>query len=202
MHLTVPQEIQMKAIIIHGTKGSPQGNWFPWLSNELQSLQVETQVPEMPRPENQSLESWLEAFKKQCGEPGQGTILIGHSIGAILVLRLLEKIHFPILCTVLVSAPYGDIGIPEYDLLNSSFFSKPFNWLSIRKHGGYIKFFMGDNDPYVPQKQLFDIAQALEVTPKIINNGGHLNAESGYTTFPLLLDFLSDFIRVARPTSR
>ena len=32
------------------------------------------------------------------------------------------------------------------------------------------------------------MAEILEVPEEIIHGGGHLNAESGYTTFPRLLD--------------
>jgi hypothetical protein len=40
-----------KFVIIHGTKGSPEGNWFPWLADFLRQQHAEVVVPRMPTPE-------------------------------------------------------------------------------------------------------------------------------------------------------
>jgi predicted alpha/beta hydrolase family esterase len=50
----------------------------------------------------------------------------------------------------------------------------------------------GDNDPYVPQKTLHDLAESLGVTPIVIHNGGHMNTDSGYTSFPRLLELFDE----------
>lgn len=52
----------------------------------------------------------------------------------------------------------------------------------------------GNNDPYVPQAVLQDLALKLAVTPTIIPQGGHLNQRSGYGEFPLLLEKIQDLI--------
>ncbi len=184
----------MRAIIIHGTKGSPEGNWYHWLASELSKLGVESIVPQMPTPENQTLTDWQKAFKEQCGDITSDSILIGHSCGAVLLMRLLEESEETAAFTVLVAPPYGEIGIPEYDALNSSFLDKPFDWLKIGSKAGKIAYLMADNDQYVPQDQLLRIANSLNVKPLMIKGGGHLNAETGFTTFPQLLYLLNRFL--------
>lgn len=191
----------MRAIIIHGTKGSSQGNWYPWLASELQKLRVETIVPQMPTPENQTLDSWRKTFKEYCGEISRDDILIGHSCGAVLLLRLLEESAQSAAFTVLVSPPFGEIGVPEYDALNSSFLDKPFDWSEIISKTGRLAYLMADNDQYVPQEQLLEVASSLNVKPLIIKGGGHLNSETGFTTFPQLLYLLNRFLEDRKTTN-
>ncbi len=50
-------------IIIHGTGGDPNENWFPWLKSELEKLNCRVLFPKFPTPENQSLQNWLNVFK-------------------------------------------------------------------------------------------------------------------------------------------
>jgi predicted alpha/beta hydrolase family esterase len=180
-----------KVAIIHGTGGSPEGNWFPWLASELQTLGLEVIVPRMPTPENQSLQTWLAAFEEQVGTIDQTTTVIGHSIGAVCLLRILEQAASPIGCSVFVAGLTGRIGIPEFDFLNATFVERPFKWETIRQNAGLVICLSGDNDPYVPLAQGLEIAKNLHVTPTLVKGGGHLNAGSGYLTFPLLLEMLT-----------
>lgn len=192
----------MNAIIFHGTMGSPRGNWFSWLSQELSKLGVNTCVPELPTPENQSLNNWMTAFNEQCTPLTERTILIGHSCGAVFCMRLLEKLSRPVAGTVLVAPPYKQIGMSEIDALNASFLDRPFDWQRIRANAGQLAYLMGDNDQYVPQEQLLKIAEELKVRPIIVSGGGHLNAETGYTSFPLLLELLTELVRSGKITTK
>jgi len=176
-----------KVVIIHGTKGSPESNWFLWLASSLKESDFTVYVPKMPTPEGQSLDSWLSVFHTEVGPVDSTTTIIGHSVGAVFLLRLLESLDTPIHCAVLVAGFTGPLGIPEYDELNSSFVNGAFNWAKIRKSAGEILCFSGDNDPYVPLAQGLEIADNLGVTPNIIPGGGHLNSEFGYNSFPVLL---------------
>jgi predicted alpha/beta hydrolase family esterase len=182
---------RMRANILHGTMGRPDGNWFTWLASALEALGIETIVPSLPTPEGQSLESWRSAFRDQCGSLDSGTVLIGHSCGGVLALRLLEQLEEPIAATVLVAPPIREIGIAKFDELNSTFLDGPFDYAKIKANAGEIVYLMADNDPYVPQDQLRELASSLGVVPNVIEDGGHLNAASGYTTFPALLTLLT-----------
>ena len=45
----------------------------------------------------------------------------------------------------------------------------------------------GDNDPYIPQDVLKKFAKSINAKEVIIHNGGHLNEEAGYNSFPEIL---------------
>ena len=126
----------MRAIILHGTMGRPDGNWFPWLASELTALGIKTIVPSLPTPEGQSLESWRSVFRAQCGSLDSRTVLVGHICGGILALRLLEQLEEPIAATVLVAPPIREIGIVKFDELNSTFLDEPFDYGSIKANAG------------------------------------------------------------------
>jgi predicted alpha/beta hydrolase family esterase len=177
-------------IIVHGTKGSPEGNWFQSLAAGLREAGATVVVPRMPTPEGHSLTGWLQAFDEQCTLVDHNTTIIGHSLGATFLLRYLERTSVKIACSVFVAGVLSQIGIPEYDALNSSFIETPYDWTRILQHAGHVECIYGENDPYVPEGQSLEMARLLQVPPTRIEGGLHLNSEGGYNEFPLLLQRL------------
>lgn len=180
-----------KAAIIHGTKSSPQGNWFQDVASQLAKHDFQSFVPQFPTPDGQSLDNWFAYFGAIVGELDSESIIIGHSVGAVFALRLLERLDAPIAAVVLVAGFTGELGLPEYDKLNSSFVAGAFDWKKIRSNAAQFICMSGDNDPYVPFQQGKEIADSLGVDHLVIESGGHLNAEFGYTKFPQLIDLLT-----------
>jgi len=190
-----------KAVIIHGTKGSPEGNWFQAVAAELDAQGFHTFVPQFPTPEGQNLDNWLATFESEIGELDQHSILIGHSVGAVFVLRLLEMIQIPVHTAVFVAGFTGRLGLPEFDALNATFVSTQFDWEKIGSNASHFICLSGSNDPYVPFEQGKQIANSLGVPHLVIDGGGHLNSESGYRSFPRLLEELSSVGVFRRTTS-
>ena len=181
----------MKAFIFHGTMGSPTGNWFPWVENELVLKGWDVSVPSFPTPENQSLDSWLDTFQN-CDNAKNADVFIGHSLGATFILNLMVKKLIQPSQVVLVSTVTKSIDIEEFDVLNSTFIQDDFNWDSIKKTATNISIIHGDNDPYVPLSHAQELSKQLQTPLKIIEDGGHLNSETDYTTFPYLLDIINE----------
>jgi predicted alpha/beta hydrolase family esterase len=145
----------------------------------------------MPTPEGQTLANWLQEFRRQVGVIDEGTTLIGHSLGATFLLRVLERQKVPLAQSVFVAGLLGPIGIAEYDQLNSTFVETSYDWDAIQRNAGSVVCLSGEGDPYVPAEQGEELAAKLGVTNHIIHQGGHLNAEFGYTSFQALLDLLT-----------
>lgn len=179
-----------RVIIVHGTMGSPDGNWFPWLRRVLGERGTEVLCPVLPTPDGQNLEGWLATFHRAVGTLQESDLLIGHSIGAAFVLRVLEQSPVFVRAAVLVAPFSRTLGIPTFDELNATFISGPFRWGRIRKAARQFYVFAADNDPYVPLSYSEDIAGALGVPTQVVPGGGHLNAESGYTEFRELIPLL------------
>lgn len=175
-------------VLLHGTGGSPDSNWLPWLRSRLLALDKHVQVPTFPTPEGQSQENWLAAFESQVGELHGDMVLVGHSMGCGLLARLLEQSTESIQASFFVAGWSGLLGLPDFDPLIESFFVEPFDWSAIRARAGRTFCYHGANDPYVPLAMGQEFAHNLGQTAVVFDEGGHLNAEAGFTEFPELLE--------------
>jgi predicted alpha/beta hydrolase family esterase len=175
-----------RVIIVHGTGGNPDENWFPWLRSELETRGVEVVVPQFSGPDDQGPESWSATLASVTEPLNEETILVGHSIGAAFILHLLETSPSPILGTVLASGFVGKLG-NDFDVPNAAFFTHDFDWETIRANAGEVRLFFGDNDPYVSPAAADLLASGLQTDLTFVPQGGHLNTAAGFTTFPALL---------------
>ena len=175
-------------IIIHGTGGNPNGNWFPWLKSELEKSDCRVFVPKFPTPENQSLENWLNVFKDYEQYLDENSIVIGHSLGPAFLLSVLENLNRPIKAAFFVVGFTGLLNNPDFDELNESFVTKSFDWAKIKNNCKRFYVIFSDNDPYVPLEKGKSLAENLGTELIVLKNAGHINEEAGYTEFSFLLD--------------
>ena len=185
----------VEVTIIHGTMSSPNANWFPWLSSELGKKGIKVKIPKFPTPDGQNLGNWLKIFDLEVGPLNSNSILIGHSVGAAFSLRVLERLAQPICATYLVAGFVGPIGNPDFDPLIKTFIDRPFEWDRVKSGSAIFRAYSGDKDPYVARELGLEIVQKLGIELNVIADGGHLNAEAGYTEFPELLEDVIGTIR-------
>ncbi len=121
-------------------------------------------------------------------------MLIAHSLGVALALRMAERSSQPYAGAFLVSGFIGQLGLPDYDPINASFFATDLDWRAVRSNLAHAHCFAGSNDPYVPLHRTRDIADRLECELTVIAGGGHLNAETGYVRFDELAQSLERFL--------
>jgi len=181
-------------VIIHGSYGSPNENWFPWLAQEVRMIGHRAIVPSFPTPDGQDLKNWLNLFEIEVGPLRSDMVLVGHSLGPGLILGLLERSQTPIIGTFLVSGFLGELGIDEFDSVNKSFVNRDFDWPAIRENAGKIYVYNSNNDPYVPLEKGRELAERLGTDVHVIDSGGHINAEAGYTEFRQLRDDLRSLL--------
>lgn len=176
------------AFIIHGAYGSPEENWMPWLKKNLESLGYTVYTPFFPNPPLQNLNNWLKVFKEYADKINEETILIGHSLGVSFILRILEKSQKKVKASFLVSGFITSLNNLIFDLVNKTFYEKPFNWKKIKSTSSKFFIFHSDNDPYVPFGKAEELAEKLKSQIILVKGGGHLNTKQGYTKFELLLN--------------
>jgi len=205
----------MTVFIIHGSFGNPKGNWFPWLKEVLQAKEYDVYVPAFPvedyaafteklkkdpqsKANKQNLKNWMKTFEKYIPKVDEDTIFVAHSIGPVFVLRVLERIDVQVRGCIFVSPFLGRIGIDEFDAVNSTFVDPPLSWSKVRQNCKRFYVISSDDDPYVPVELFEDFAQSVGVQREIIKGGKHLNAESGYTTFPRLVKITDELLDVGK----
>ena len=188
-------DTKTKVVIIHGSYGSPQENWFPWLATEVQKLGCDAIVPSFPTPDGQSLESWRQAFAEQVGQVEAEMLFVGHSLGPAFILHLLQESPVAVRGTFLVSGFLGLLGLEDFDPINESFVCGEFDWSRIRERAGVARIYNSDNDPYVPLERGQEIAEGLGVQLSVVKNGGHINASAGFRSFPRLLNDMRPLLK-------
>ncbi len=184
------EQTRLRVIVLHGAHGGPDTNWFPWIHAELEGAGIEVVRPRFPTPQGQSLEAWFEAYDLAVTPSAlASTILVGHSLGATMALRLVERATKPFSGLFLAAGFIGALGLPDYDAINASFFAEPFDWKSINERkGSACRCWAGDDDPYVPLPRSQQLANHLGASLEVVPGGGHLNGETGFTAFPQVRD--------------
>jgi hypothetical protein len=181
--------------IFHGTEGYPEENWFPWLKGELEARGYKVFVPQFPTPPvvPAKIAEWFDVLKDYEQYINEDTILIGHSLGGVFALRVLEKLSHPLKAVFLTGTPIGVKPILNYER-DSSFSGFSFDWPTIKTKVKYFAVFQSDNDPFVSLGNGQELAKNLGVELSFIPGAGHFNKKAGYLKFAELLDKLEPIL--------
>ena len=179
-------------LLVHGSFGSPFVNWFPYLRNEIEKKGLVVYTPDFPTGVGyQNYNNWekvLECYL-DCGLINENTIIYAHSIGPIFVCKFLVKHKIKVKKLVFVCGFNNYLGInEEYDNGNKTM---DFDDLEeVKELAEEIVCFYSKNDPYVKYDTEKEFANTIATKEIIIDDGEHLNSESGYTEFKELLEFI------------
>jgi predicted alpha/beta hydrolase family esterase len=174
--------------------------WYPALATELRRLGHQVSVPALPDPSAPSPGPWLNALSAAASAgPAEDTVLVGHSLGGVNILRLLERhdgrTHGTYAGVVLVATMAGPVG---YDDL-AGFFPQPsFDWDRVRRGARRFRVLVAGDDPVLvpsPFEHVRQLVTGLGATALVPPDGGHLpnwTAEAIPTglTLPQLTDLV------------
>ncbi len=79
-------------ILIHGFKGHSNKNFFPWLKSEVEKDGHQVFCPDLPNTRDPNIEEQVDYILAHA-KIDENTILVGHSLGGAVTMKLLEKIN-------------------------------------------------------------------------------------------------------------
>lgn len=196
----------MQYLIMHGSYGSPEENWFRWLEKELKGLGHQVILEQFPvddwkvvndiGPDKistysaiQSLSVWQDFFVKNILPRIESipTIFVGHSIAPIFMLHMLQKYDLHLAGAVFV-APFFNIpdapAVWQFYPPNKTFYNYKFDFAKIKSQLGKSYVVYGDDDPYVPSTEPPLFAAKLGSQTSVVKGGGHCGGI--FKEFPLV----------------
>lgn len=171
-----------KVLLLHGWGGSDYPHWQAWLASELARDYGQVSFFEFSNYDFPNLQVWsnelvdhLDQFKPD--------IVICHSLANTLWFHLCNNnaISTKIQKLFLVAPPSMSCDIEE---LKSFFPLKT----PLKLNSQESLLITSTNDPYLTVEEANTLQKELKIEMKVIDNGGHINTDSGYGKWPWILE--------------
>ncbi len=173
-----------KVIIVHGWNSAPDDCWFPWLRSTLEKDGVRVSVPALPDPKNPNIEKWVSLVQKEAGTSGGDTYFVGHSLGAYIILSIIERLpeNTTIGGALLIA---GRTHLRDKSKINVE---------KVRAKNCFIYGIFSDDDYYVDVAESRYFEEYLGAKTTILHNRGHFSRVEGAKEVPEILIALKDML--------
>lgn len=195
----------MQFLIIHGSYGSPDGNWFPQLKENLEALGQKVITPQFPvdswdevtkfgistPTKQQTLINWLSAFNNILLQINRNDKLciVAHSLGPLFTLHAVFNNNLKLDSAIFVSPFLSHLGCDwQIDHANGTFYKTDFDFEKLKQLIPLSYVLYSESDPYVKKKFPLEFAQKLDSSLIPVMNAGHMNSEVNLNEFPLVLE--------------
>jgi len=173
----------MQIMIVPGNGNADMSEiWFPSVTRELRAREFDVIAKNMPDPDVARKQFWLPFIHEQL-HGDENAILIGHSSGAIAILRYLEEHRA--LGAVLIGTYHSDLNDEKEKM--SGYFDEPWHWDTIMKNVKWIIQFASTDDPYIPIEEARYVRDHLHSEYYEYTDQGHFSSEVNKTEFPELV---------------
>ncbi len=173
-----------KVLFLHGWGGSPYPHWQAWSASELIKKNYTVSFPQFPNLEEPTLDEWMNFLEKEFNH-FQPDIVVCHSLANLLWFHFVNK-HSdmkPIEKLMLVAPVRKNCEIEEIQ----TFFPYPINEDLKAKE---IIMVGSTNDKYMSSDEIMDLQMELNIGLKILEDAGHINADSGYGELSCVVDWI------------
>ena len=173
-------------LIVPGLDGSRDGHWQQWwLDCDPTARLVALTALDNPVPA-----AWeIELIAAILQNPG--AVLVGHSLGAVLIARVLAQWGHLDVAGALLVAPAEDASHPR---------AAPFTPLPDRPLNRPATLVASQNDPWMAHDRARDLARLWGARFVDLGPVGHINLESGFGPWPLGLALRDEILARAATT--
>jgi len=157
-----------KALILHAWYSKPESNWYPWLKGKMEEKGYQVFLPKIPTFDSSGpqLITSMDFIEKNYSIDKE-MVIIGHSLGCLLTLRLAEK-HMLNKIILIAGWDFNDLTMEH-----QSFWSNKINHDLIIKNVNETYCVTSDNDPYITLFQVQEMSKRLKAKCILIKKGGH-----------------------------
>lgn len=171
-----------KVLLLHAVNDNPQNHWYPWLKVMLEKKDIEVHIPQLPGEWNPKMSIWKK-IAIDAVSLDKDTTVIGHSLGAVLGLRLAEEYPFKRLILV---AGWDFNSLAPHE---QTFWNHMTDHAKIRKNVDEIVVVTSDNDPYTTATIAKEMADRLGAKYELIKGVGHFLKEDGVNELSAILKY-------------
>jgi len=183
----------MRVIILPGNGNCDiASQWYLNVKKELENLDIEVVAENMPDPDLARKEFWLPWIEDK-SKGADKVILIGHSSGAVAIMKYLED--HQVEGAILVGGSHTDLGDEKEKA--SHYFDDPWQWDKIKKNIAWIIQFASTDDPYIPIEEARFIKDKLGSEYHEYTNKGHFSTDtSNKIEFPELIEAIKNKLKL------
>lgn len=136
-------------VLLHGRGASSKSGFWPWLREQLERRGHRVQMPDLPNPESPNDEEQADFVQKHCTF-GDNSVIIGHSFGGVVAMRLLER-GVQVERLTLLGTPYSGIYLDSHERPTvSTALKKGFDGKKIRAAARSIVLVYDTEDKVIP----------------------------------------------------
>jgi len=174
-----------KVLLLHGWGGSDDPHWQSWLAGEIAKDYGTVAFPLLDNPHFPSKNRQMKQVKTVLKE-FQPDVVICHSLANVIWFHLCVEGEIERVKRLLLVAPPSTKC--DIEILRKFFpYAVPKNLFAKE-----VLLVTSTNDPYLTVEEAVDLQKDLGVEMKVIEEGGHLNADSGYGEWPWVKEWVKN----------
>ena len=183
---------RMRALIAHCWTGTPDSAWYPALACRMRELGFDVTVPALPDTDDPDPIAWQRALQDAVAPDAGALVVVGHSLGALALLRWLLAAKRSIAAAVLVAPPIGPSALPEINRFRVTHedVHAALAWV------GRTIVVVSDQDPYLlpTPAAVAEVFEAAGAERLLIPGRGHFSPKSGLKRLPEIEPLLASMM--------